>query len=282
MKQWSIPAPTNAKLIMAFDLEARRSETAAPRKVCYTKDLKPVDSEQFERTWQSTENSCDRIFEQINSGKRLNDKSIDVIKDLLALHLIRSFSYWDRHRQRLLKGIDALDLSGRSHDFLTGWYRKRHGGLYPPYFHDRKVVELEWRNYLQQLFDSGPYSADAMLQLFEVMREQIRNYPLTIVDAIKVNTPFIVGDCPVLPLVGPREIADIPFGPTVGAYFFPLGPRYAAFTVRNHQDPHLTEVGVECFNRLQIKNSKKTIVWSPDEDFSDFANSVLNEVDATP
>lgn len=276
MKQWSISVPTNRKQIMAFDLESRESKPAAPAQICYTEDLHPVDSEQFEKTWQDSEVRCAPILKRLNSGTSLNDDSIVVIKDLLALHLIRSFSYWDRHRKRLLGAIENLDLSEMPLDLLIGSYVRRHGGIYPPYVHDRTLVEVEWRNHLKQQFDEGSFTADAMLQMFDFTKNQIANYPLMIVEVGNVRDPFIIGDCPVLPLAGPLGIADEPFGPTVGAYFFPLGPQYAAFTVRNRQDPHLTEREVERFNRLQIENAKRFVVWSPDVDFSHLANSVLN------
>ena len=51
-----------------------------------------------------------------------------------------------------------------------------------------------------------------------------------IIHAGDPNSEFLIGDCPVLPLAGPNGLAAHPFGPTVGAYFFPLGPKYAVFT----------------------------------------------------
>ena len=177
VKQWSRSIPGNDKQIKRFDVEFRKTTPTSTAGVFYTKDLVTVDALQFEDTWKSAEHNVTPVLAAINSGHQQNDGSIPVLMEFIAVHLIRSFSYWERHRRRLLESIRTLDLSNVSDEQLVTMYRKRNRGLYPPYICDRNLTEAEWRKNLEDLFNAGPYSADAMMDMFEVAKTRLSSYP---------------------------------------------------------------------------------------------------------
>ena len=188
--------------------------------------------------------------------------------------LIRSFSFLKRHRRRLAEMIQALDLNGLPDTPLAYMYRQRHHGLHAPYVHDRTLTETEWRNNLADLFSRGSYSADTMMEVFQAVKVHLAPRKFMIVHTTGPNSEFLIGDCPVLPLAAPNGLAQEPFGPSVDAYFFPLGPKYALFT-GNHSEA-LTSGELDYFNRLQVVNAERWVVWSSDIDFTKFTNSVLD------
>ena len=264
LKQWSQPAPGNEKQIRRFDVNFRKMRFSSPSRTCYTDELYTLDSQAFEDTWKPVEDKAEPVLSEINSGRQLNNSSIPILMEFLAIHLIRSFSYWERHRRRLLEMIGTLDLGNIPVEALVAMYRKRHHELYPPYRNDRTRTEEAWRSNLEDLFNHGPYSADAMMEISKVAHAHLSSHIPKIVHVGDPSSAFVISDCPVLPLAGPDGLVQEPFGPTVGAYFFPLGRKYALFTGNHFQE--LTSDEVENLNRLQIVNAKKWVVWSPDDD----------------
>ena len=101
LSQWSQPVQGNDKQIRKFDIKFRNMRFTSPAGVCYTEDLITTDSQVFEDTWQSVENRVAPVLAEINYGQPLSGTSIPTLMEFLAVHLIRSFSYWERHRRRL-------------------------------------------------------------------------------------------------------------------------------------------------------------------------------------
>ena len=278
MKQWS--GSTQHKQLVGLDIATRHRRLTGPGGVCKisTGELRPADKDVFESQWESIEHQCEPILKLINQREGhqvLDDASSALIRDFLSVHLVRSFDYIERYQSRMNKALQSLELSLTSTEFLTEFYRAQHNGLYPPYCRDRAVVEAEWKNYLEFLFDQASYSSDAMIQMFRPVRDKMERMPVAVVDVGDRESAFVVGDCPVLPLTGPNGLADELFGPSVAAYFLPLGRHHAAFTVR---EPRLTlnSTNVAYFNRLQIKYARHMVVWCPDDDYGSFVNSTLD------
>lgn len=272
LKQWSRPIPGNDKAITTFYVEFGTVNFKSPAAICYAKDLSTRDSQEFEDTWQSVESKIGRILPRINAGSQVDTNTNPVLQEFLAVHLVRSFSYRERHRRRMLQGIQALDLRRVPSERLVSMDGKKHSEPYPPYMNDRVRIEEEWRSNLTELFVNGPYSAEAMMTILPYARDYIDRRSLTIVHAGDGDSEFVVGDCPVLPLKGSSGLAEEPFGPAVGAYFFPVGPKYGLFTANRNSDlaPH----EVAWLNCLQVQSAQKWVVWTPDRDFAGFAKSV--------
>lgn len=124
------------------------------------------------------------------------------------------------------------------------------------------------------MINQNTYSADAMMMIFEPVRKMMERLPVVILGVSDIWPALLIGDCPVLSLAGPK-LANELFGPSVGAYFLPLGRHHAAFTVQR-PDTRLSEDDVAYLNRLQIESALKTIVWCPDDDYKSFVNSTLD------
>jgi hypothetical protein len=277
LKQWS--GSKGHKQLVGFDMATRRRRDTGPRGLCKisTDELRPADKDVFEAKWDSIERQCEPILKGINQRRGqqiLDEASSACIRDLLSVHVARSFNYRERHKSRMHEALQSIKLSLVPMEFLTEFYRAQHGGLYPPYSQDRTLVESEWRSHLEVLFDQKSYSSDAMMQIFGPIRMEMERWPLAIVDVRDAESTLLIGDCPVLPLAVPDGLADEPFGPTVSAYFLPLGRHHAAFTVREPR-PQLNETSVTYFNRLQIEHAMHTIVWSPDDECESFVNVTL-------
>ena len=113
-----------------------------------------------------------------------------------------------------------------------------------------------------------------MMQMFQVVKVRLTSRKFMIVHTTDLTSEFLIGDCPVLPLAAPNGLAEQPSAPTVDAYFFPLVPKYALFTGIHSEV--LTCDEVDYLNRLQIESAQLWVVAHPDNDFTEFANSVLD------
>lgn len=276
LRQWS--NFNGNKQVMTYNRETGRSRETGIRGLCTltTAELAPADQELFEDRWNEFETPAGRTLKKMNHRDGIADDERDLaaIKDLLSVHLVRSFRYRERHRGRFLPALrNSASVQPVHVQFAA--FRNNHNGIYPPNSLSRGQLEFEWLCYMQSQLDQGPFVADAMMEFFEIIKRYIDARPLAILTVAPSAPALLIGDCPVLPLAGPNGVSNELFGPQVGAYFLPLGRRHAVLTVPNGQSILDSDL-VNYYNSLQVKESRQTIVWCPDDPLEDFVISIVD------
>lgn len=267
LKQWLGPHP-NSSVVSCYNISRDKVELVGPRGISWRYEkLHPNDPHGFEDFWQNIESQVESILFCINNGSMPQGHAWEnAIKDLMAIHLVRSITYVRNHQMRFYSAIDNFDLSKGPDDLLETAFMNTQDGVISSASVQRELAHQNYRNYLKSKVRTGPYHPDAMKCMYPFFRTSINNRKCTlrrIPEALKDST-FLIGDCPVLPLTisnGQPAVAAESFGPAIGTYVFPIGPKVSVqlSNVTSEQQASLTDI--ELLNELQIHSAEYEIVW---------------------
>jgi len=267
LKQWLDSHP-NSSEVSCYNIARDKVELVGPKGISWRYEkLHPSNPHGFENFWQNIESEVESILFRINNGSMPQGQAWDnAIKDLMAIHLVRSITYVKNHQMRFHSAIDNLDLSNVPDNLLETAFMNAQDGVVSNTSAQRALARQYYRNYLKLEASTGSYHPDAMNCMYPFFRTSIMNRKCIlrrIPEALKDST-FLVGDCPVLPLTisnGQRTIATQLFGPEIETYVFPIGPKVSVelSNVTSEQETSLKDI--ELLNELQIRNAEYEIVW---------------------
>ncbi len=267
LKQWLGSHP-NSSGVSCYNIARDKVELVAPKGISWRYEkLHPSNPHEFENFWQDIESKVESILCCINNGSMpQGDVWEDAIKDLMAIHLVRSIAYVRNHQMRFYSAIDNLDLSNVPDDILGRAFTNTQDGMISSASVQKEPAHQDFRNYLKSKVKTGPYHPYAMHCMYPSFKKSIINRKCTlrrIPEALK-NSTFLVGDCPVLPLTisdGQQAVATELFGPEIGTYVFPIGPKVSVqlSNATSEQEASLTDI--ELLNELQIRSAEYEIVW---------------------
>lgn len=272
LKQWLGPHPGFTEL-SCYNISRDKIEQVGPRGISWRHErLHPTDPRGFEDFWRDTEHKVEPILSCINNGTiPVKDSWEDTLKDLLAIHLVRSITYVENHQMRFQAAIDNLDLSEEPDDLLATAFMTNQDGVISSTSLQGELAHQNYRDYLKRKVGTGPYHSDAMKAIFPFFRTSIskRKCALRRIPEASKDSTFLISDCPVLPLTisnGKPAVADQMFGPEVGTYVFPIGPKVSIqlSNVNSEQEASLREI--DLLNELQIRNAQYEIVWDVKSD----------------
>lgn len=247
LKQWCTQSHTHEAY--CYNISKCKVEQLGTQGIGYKYEkLHPSDRYIFEELWQKTENEAGSILCCINNNTNiafLKDSWDDTLKDLLAIHLIRSFAYVKNYRERFSLEINNYD---------------------PSNIPCTTIPKHEYTNLLKNKLENSSYYPDAMEEIYPHLKKIIaakRCALYRIPESLKDST-FLIGDCPVLPLTiskGQPALARRMFGPDVATYFFPIGPKVSVQLSNITSEQEVSIEVIELLNELQIRNAEYEIIW---------------------
>ena len=228
--------------------------------------------DEIEDAWSRIESSAGDVLRNVREGIGLDDAdTVQAIKDLMCLHLTRSYEtldYWNRIREenqdiRELEAIIENDDLMRRYVFeRTGLYAVGSEGLV-----EHREEWCDWINAsLKELY------SQELVKIYNGAKEHIAEAGLEVWNTGH-GAELVIGDCPAFTVsadgerfgmdtgVSLNETATIvmPLGPYTLAG---LGPRTGRFTLRSA----LTEK----FNRIQCRRARKQVVCRPGSNLDDW------------
>ena len=210
LRQW-FDRRSNKHVVSRYDISKKEIEHIGTKGISWKYErVHPSDPVGFEDKWQKVETDTGIILKGFSTGNDLlTNNSETVIKNLMAIHLVRSIAYVENLRKRFFDSIESCDPS------YVPWLMKM-----TDY---QKLLKLE--------LAEGPFYTKNMLILYPIVKNYLapKRCKLYLIPSTLEKSTFLIGDCPVLPLTVVNGLPAITegqiFGPSVATYAFPISPK---------------------------------------------------------
>lgn len=152
----------------------------------------------FERLWAATESAIGAPFAELDdhSGPGpLTDTSAAVVKDFMALHLIRAFSaksLWDRSLARVMPKRRAAMISNRHLIDLA-----RSTDVFPTEWTDEQIIDEITSRFDDPLRKGGEVFGETLVELLDNVKGHFTRFHVEVGEA--VDGEFILPDVPCVP-----------------------------------------------------------------------------------
>ncbi|WP_155341408.1 DUF4238 domain-containing protein [Acrocarpospora corrugata] len=285
LKRFTAPDAKSGDMKLAsFDLDhpGARTQLKAPTEVGYRTDFVPVDSRSLEDLWGETERMVPAVLADIDRGEPFAlPGNADVLRNLIAIHLVRSHHYKAVHESSYLRTRQALraNMLGPRRELVQAEALRRMG----LYLHG-SALEVFLDGVLNESapargFVSGQLLRTSIEEMFRKIRNFISEWEPELL--IAENGQFIMGDSPAITLrwpsghpnlnepvqfnvaIGDAHAVVLPIGPK---HLVALGPERAAVTVERHV--------VERLNLYQVVVAQRHVFFRPDAGTEEFIREI--------
>lgn len=255
----------------------KRPAYGGPKRFGKWPDFVQYASDSAEKLWQETENKLHEPLEAIKrDGEVIKPAHENVIREMIALHLVRSIPTAALHQSSWLK----FRAMARQH-----WLQRPadlqalHVGLFGYWTSDLDRLELALNTYMQEpehLVKSGALFRVSLEDRFERIRIGFQAFDLKILTA--QEREFLIGDVPVLMM---REgHGGLGFFDGVGIgnadeIVMPLTPYHVAVLGQGSESREATDDEVDHYNTLQVRIAYRHVYFRPGSGLTGFVRSVL-------
>ncbi|MFJ4674100.1 DUF4238 domain-containing protein [Kitasatospora purpeofusca] len=267
LKRFAVPHGSQGHVLHPFDLEhpERHPKRTGLRGCGRVDDFVPFASASLEKLWHQVENRLPAAAHAAERGDVFDhDQHVLVLKDFIALHLVRSLRYRALHEQILRESIARLRLK-----LVTDWTQElraqmlRRTGLHAAGPGGLLATADDLIEAHLDIYRNGADLRIRIEDMFEKAKTVIRAARL------QVATPeageFILGDVPAMTIRQDR--GRMTYGMALGdstAVVLPLGPRLL-LVGRSPRDEAITldAPTVQALNGLQIEAAHRYIYLRP-------------------
>jgi len=223
-------------------------------------------SRSLENLWWETENDLPSAIAACSDGSVFgNDKSVKVLKDAIALHLVRSV-----HTRRFLDQLwqDFLprfreDVINRYQPRLASLFTEMYHGLIP---HGREGLEVVLDRLLSPMLtlrEADAFHRDSLERLFRLASSHLDGLGLEVCRA--GSGEFVIGDAPALAIssdgrVGLLQGVGIESATTIA---LPVDPQLLISTGNNNALHDIEGEQVEVLNRYQVAVAAQYVYHRP-------------------
>ena len=194
---------------------------------------KEAGASQFEQVWSNIEGAIGAAFVELDGhtgGGSLTNASAALVKDFMALHLVRAFSMkpmWDRglgrvvpkRREDMMRNQGLIELA-RSTD------------VYPAQWTDEQIVDEITSHFEDPLRKGGEVFGETLVELLDNVKGHFQRFHVEIGEA--VDGEFILPDLPCVPYESKTRRVGLLAGFGLinsDAIVMPLGPSHIASLV---------------------------------------------------
>ncbi|MEX0664747.1 MAG: DUF4238 domain-containing protein [Acidimicrobiia bacterium] len=284
LKQWA-RGGVLSRVSLRFGTVQKRSPKAEGFEPWYVRGHESV---RLEQVWKTTEDRVPEALAAATAGTLFQSRTnIGVIKDLLALHAVRSrqmADMWQRslarseHKTRIASLLELIS----DEEVLAAHFRAR-TGLEP----GGSATLIAERDYLLdelelRLGRGGAGFASALEEQFQQMRDYLAVRGLEI--GIAQTSELVIGDNPALTY--DKDNGKIGFlqGARLGeadSFVLPLGPQHVVGGGGDNVYRELQEHAVAFLNEMQLLGSQRRVYCTPDGSGLDWVLTRRTEILAT-
>ena len=268
LKGWTVDG-----VLSAVDLQNPNGPTilsTGPRGVAFERDLTSRSRvEEIERAWSKIEKRAGKALRVMRDGGGLDDtRAVEAIKELIALHLTRSYeikNIWSRpiddDALRIDRFVDTPELLGETLLARKEMHREASNGELT----EREAIQVTVDEHLHAVF------SEALCSSYERARRFVSAVGLEIC-RVAIGDELIICDSPVVAMSTDGENIGLDSGMTLteaGTVFMPLGPRTLAALGPTDAAYILPDVLVQRFNIMQCRRAQRYVVCRPGSDLED-------------
>lgn len=280
LKRFAAPGGrTGGWEVVRFDLNhpERPHKRKSPKACGYVKDFVRLDSASMEARWQEVERRVPEALAAVEEEEALvNSSHAETLRDLMALHIVRSHRFHKVHREAYLQTYQSL----RQHMLQR----------YPEQLRAEALRETglfltgpeALAAYLNQIMEqsvpardhvSGRLFRTSIEEMFDKVRAMLAKSQLEIV--IPGEGEFLLGDSPAIPLrhsngtktyhvaIGDATTVVLPISPK---RLVSLGPESVIRSV--------SKAAVDELNFVQVVAAYRNVFFRPDSDLEPFVKSI--------
>ncbi len=257
--------------VVAFNLATGTSRLRSPRSEGWVEDFIAAGSAEVEAVWGEVE---DKAFDALNAVEAEDlfsqPAQVEVIRDLLAVHIARSKGFLAVFR-RALAGVAEGQHTRNLMDLLrvpavqAALFEHQTGGLVPAGREGRAYAAERQMTELLEALGGNEAFRDAVMEHFGTAKRWLADKGLRI--AVAEAGEFLVGDMPVLTqdtAALRAGLLDVPMRKASNVTL-PLGPRHTLALSTTEPDGYevLAGDGVLNLNRLQVGTAPSKVYWRP-------------------
>ncbi|MCX4451743.1 DUF4238 domain-containing protein [Streptomyces sp. NBC_01789] len=281
LKRFATPFGSNGLKLVPFDLDRphRAPKMASPRECGKVKHFARFASASLEQVWGKLETRIPDAARAVDRGDVFQyEEHVKTLKDLIALHLVRSLTYRDVH-ERIFNEVYAERRSALltdESDLLRIAVLQR-SGIHLAGPQGLAAAADQILRPHRTNFENGADFRVRIEHTFAKAKEMIRDAGLEIL--VPAAGEFLLGDTPALAIQqsGGRTAFNVAIGDST-AIVLPFGPRHLLVgrTPRNGTSIATVET-VDFLNRLQIEAAQQRVYIRPNSGQEVFVRSFLNQ-----
>lgn len=268
LKRFAAPQGQFKRLIAPFSVihPDRRLRPRGPDGCGKIDHFVPVASRSLEMHWKQTEDRLHDTFELFNQPDPFaNQEHIDLIKDAIALHFVRSPAVKQMHVkvfQNALAHTRALMMTDALH-LLDRGFQDRYGRE-PASLDERAAFVDELTRDLVEAARRGVLFRSRIEELFPRARDLLSGFGVEIITP--AHGEFLIGDVPALTLrhgqlaVGVR--AEIAIG-DANTIIMPFGPKQLVALGPKNARGRIPSIEVNRVNAMQVQAAEQYVYFRP-------------------
>ena len=256
-----------------FDLDhpGWRQPEVSPKVCANATDFVEHDSAKIENLWQKTEQYMPEVFIAIEANIPVTDpQHLTLLRDFMALHLVRSYRFKAVHTHALPKVAAELKVK------LLETYREdlRRLALQATGEHldDRRLDEYAARMIAEspvtQAHIAGRDFPNSLERIFALAKDRLQNWYPELIRASMGH--FIIGDSPAITLCRQADLMNPATGVRTNvpiddatAMILPLGPRHLLSMGPQSIAATAELAFVQRINSWQINHARKHVFFKP-------------------
>ncbi|MEV6110468.1 DUF4238 domain-containing protein [Streptomyces sp. NPDC051940] len=287
LKQFTAPGPrSSGNQLVAFDLKypERHHKLKTPRQCGWVRDFISFDPDSAEDLWRQIEQRVPEVFSALNAGAYFDDpRLVEVLRDLIAVHMVRSHWYLEVHQQSYKRAYDRLRVGLlRDHSERVRAEALRETGLHltTPGALAAYVDRVMEGSVPAREYVSGKMFRISIEDMFNKIREAIGDWGLEIVRPQQGE--FLIGDTPAMTLR--RESDTWTYGVALGdasTVVLPLGPKCLVALGADNASASIPLQSVYEINVVQVLAAQRHVFFRPGSGLNDFVKIGCRYRDST-
>lgn len=264
--------------LRAVDLGERRDFVTGPSAVGAVSDFISHDRQGAEERWGAIETRAQSAFDAVDNGSALDStETVELLKDLLALHWGRSHAIRIIYEQGIRKLLDAQQIEMLSDDSLPEVFTELTGGLVAAGPGALEYAAEKMRLLVEGEFASGEFFAGRVLANVEKAKSKLVDYNLEI--CVTEEGEFLLGDNPAATLRGGHSgvgpLGGVPWE-DADTLMLPLGPKHVLGVRSGAPAWHsFSPDQANQLNRAQILGTVRHVFLKPDGELLPWIRSEL-------
>ena len=264
LKGWTVDGELS--VVQLLSRGGPRVRSVGPRGVARERDLTSrLTVDEIEDAWSAIEAPAGRALPRVREGVGLDDAdTVQAIKDLMCLHLTRSYEMldvWDRVKadNADVRQLDELieDNAAMRRDF----FERR--GLIVVGSEGLEEHREEWRQWKEA--DLKRVFSERLVTMYHRAKRHIADAGLQVCNTSD-RDELVIGDCPAFMMSADGERIGMDEGVTMdeaATIVMPLGPHTLASLTQQNSISPLPSGMAETFNLIQCRRARKQVVCRP-------------------
>lgn len=228
--------------------------------------------DEIENAWSDIETLAGRVLQELREGIGLDDPdTVQAIKDLMCLHLTRSYEMldvWERVKSEndVVRQLDELI---EDDDVMRRAFFEQHG-LHVVGSKGLDRYREEWRQWQEAELKRG--FSERLVKMYHRTKRYIADTGLEVLNTVQGNE-LIIGDCPAFTISADGAKIGLDDGVSMDEaanIVMPLGPYTLAALGQQTRSLTLTPAMTEKFNLIQCRRARKQIVCRPGSGLDDW------------